>query len=92
MYAGKAHDSDRHTAGRDQGKGQVFHTFWSVAVFQPFADTGKQYQSQSITDSGADSVKQTLPECIVFLDIELKDSDKNGVWVAKMIKRYYLYH
>lgn len=26
---------------------------------------------------------------IVFLDIELKDSDKNGVWVAKMIKRYY---
>ena len=42
MYAGKAHDSDRHTAGRDQGKGQVFHTFWSVAVFQPFADTGKQ--------------------------------------------------
>ena len=29
---------------------------------------------------------------IDFLDIELKDSDKNGVWVAKMIKRYYLYH
>ena len=70
MYAGKAHDSDRHTAGRDQGKGQVFHTFRSVAVFQPFADAGKQYQSQSITDSGADSVKQTLPECIVFLDID----------------------
>ena len=72
MYAGKAHDSDRHTAGRDQGKGQVFHTLWqsllnavSTAVGYTLALVLFSCIRERLEDSDAPECMKNLPLALI---------------------------